>query len=206
MQPGTYNDSIFINCPFDQPYIPILRALVFAVYRCGFVPKSALAEDNALDNRLDKIERSIENCRYGVHDISRTELNNHNLPRFNMPFELGVFFSAKRYGNRIQKNKNALIFDIAKYRYLEFISDLNGVDIKDHNNDPLIAISKLRNWLSTSSGRKTIPGYNILVQEYNVFLNNLPQIVAKLGFDINDIPFNDYCLIVEEAIKQILAT
>jgi len=84
MQPGTYNDSIFINCPFDQPYIPILRALVFAIYRCGFVPKSALVEDNALDNRLDKIERSIENCRYGVHDISRTELNNHNLPRFNM--------------------------------------------------------------------------------------------------------------------------
>lgn len=204
MQPGTYNDSIFINCPFDQPYTPILHAIVFAIYRCGFVPKSALGEDNALDNRLDKIERAIENCRYGIHDISRTELNNHNLPRFNMPFELGIFFGAKRFGTKIQKNKNALIFDIERYRYLEFISDLNGVDIKDHNNDPLAAIRKLRNWLNTSSRRTTIPGYNTLVQEYNIFLNNLPQIVADLGLDINDIPFNDYCLIVEEAIRKIL--
>ena len=204
MQPATYNDAIFINCPFVDTYTPILRALVFAIYRCGFVPKSALAEDNALENRLDKIEKAIENCRYGIHDISRTELNEHNLPSFNMPFELGIFFGAKRFGNRIQKNKNALIFDIERYRYLEFISDLKGVDIKEHNNDPLIAIRKLRNWLYTSSRRTTIPGYNTIVQEYEVFINELPEIVNDLGLDINDIPFNDYCLIVEEAIRKIL--
>src|SRR6478736_4575886 len=121
MQPAGYNDSIFINCPFDTQYTPIPRAMIFAVYRCGFLPQTALSEDNALDNRLDKIERSIANCRYGIHDISRTEFNEHDLPRYNMPFELGIFFGAKYFGNKQQKNKNALIFDVERYRYLEYI-------------------------------------------------------------------------------------
>ena len=112
MQTARYNDSIFINCPFDEEYAPILRDIVFTVYRCGFLPITALGEDNALDNRLQKIEALIEKCRYGIHDISRTKLNDNNLPRFNMPFELGMFFGAKRFGNKIQKNKTALIFDV----------------------------------------------------------------------------------------------
>jgi hypothetical protein len=47
---------------------------------------------------LSKIEKLIEVSKYGIHDISRTELNAHNFPRFNMPFELGIFFGAKRHG------------------------------------------------------------------------------------------------------------
>jgi hypothetical protein len=94
------HDYVFINCPFDEEYAPILRAIVFCIYRCGFIPTTALNEDNALDNRLQKIERCIEKCRYGIHDISRTELNTNNLPRFNMPFELGMFFGAKRFGDK----------------------------------------------------------------------------------------------------------
>lgn len=205
MQTGTYNDSVFINCPFDEEYLVIFRALIFTVYRCGFLPQSALIEDNALDNRLDKIQRIIKNCRYGIHDISRTELNKNGLPSFNMPFELGIFFGAQLYGNRIQRNKNALIFDIKKYRYLEFISDLKGVDIKEHTNDPLLAIRKLRNWLHTSSERATIPGYNTIIRDYKIFTNELPELVEALGLDKDDIPFNDYCLIVEEAIREILS-
>jgi hypothetical protein len=86
-----YNDFIFINCPFDEEYIPLLHAIVFGIYRCGFVPQCAMGEDDGSDTRLDKIIRCIKNCRYGIHDISRIEVNVHNLPRFNMPFELGIF-------------------------------------------------------------------------------------------------------------------
>lgn len=205
MQAATYNDSVFINCSFGNDYTPIFRAIVFTVYRCGFLPQSALAEDNGLDNRLDKIERLIEDCRYGIHDISRTELNTHGLPSFNMPFELGFFFGAQRFGNKTQRTKNALIFDVEKYRYLEFISDLNGVDIKDHSNEPLKAIRKLRNWLNTSSGRTSLPGYNTIIQDYQTFTHDLPDITRAIGLDIDDIPFNDFCLIVEEAIRKILS-
>ena len=30
-----YQDSVFINCPFDEEYVPIFRAIVFIVAACG---------------------------------------------------------------------------------------------------------------------------------------------------------------------------
>jgi hypothetical protein len=200
-----YNNSVFINCPFDTAYSPILKALIFTIYRCGFSPVTALIEDNALENRLSKIENLIERCRYGIHDISRIEAGNTGLPRFNMPFELGIFFGAKRFGNKIQKEKNALIFDLERYRYQQFISDLNGVDIKAHDNNPSVAIRKVTDWLSTCSKRATIPGHKIIASEYAAFEKRLPVITDTLGLDINDIPFNNFCLISEEAIKEQLS-
>ncbi|HTI92179.1 MAG TPA: hypothetical protein VL727_16410 [Puia sp.] len=38
MKVAGYNDSVFINCPFDDEYVPILRAIIYTVYRCGFSP------------------------------------------------------------------------------------------------------------------------------------------------------------------------
>ena len=202
LRQATYDDSVFVNSPFDQQYARLLRAIVFTIYKCGFVPKSALGEDNALDNRLDKINRIIEECRYGIHDISRIELNKKRLPRFNMPFELGIFVGAKRFGDIVQKNKNALIFEKTKYLYQEYISDINGIDTKAHNNDPEIAIRNIRDWLKTASRRASIPGPAVIIKEYNKFQKNLPGILKPLGFKIDEIPFNDYCTIVEEALSM----
>jgi hypothetical protein len=61
---------------------------------------------------LDKICRIIRECPYSVHDISRTELDaGSGLPRFNMPFELGLVLGAKRFGGRALGRKKTLIFD-----------------------------------------------------------------------------------------------
>ena len=103
---GKFNDSIFINCPFDEDYSPLLRSIVFTVYRCGFLPITALGEDNGLENRLLKIQNCIENCRYGIHDISRTLLNENDLPRFNMPFELGI--SSEQKGLEINTKRQKM--------------------------------------------------------------------------------------------------
>ncbi len=62
--------------------------------------------------------------KYGIHDISRTELNSSGFPRFNKPFELGIFFGAKRFGYKDQKSKNALIFEKTKFTYQNYMSDL----------------------------------------------------------------------------------
>src|SRR5438876_5958145 len=121
-----YNDYIFVNCPFDEEYMLLLQAIIYSIYRCGFIPQCALGEDDASDTRIDKIIRCIENCKYGIHDISRIQLNVNGFPRFNMPFELGIFFGAKRFGIKEQKNKNALVFERTKYTYQQYISDLNG--------------------------------------------------------------------------------
>ena len=110
MKKPTYNDSVFINCPFDKKYQRMLRAMVFTVYRCGFYPITAMDEDNGLENRIDKITKLIRKCRYGIHDISRIELNINGYPRFNMPYELGIFYGARRFGDKLQKQKSHLFF------------------------------------------------------------------------------------------------
>jgi hypothetical protein len=99
----SYNDSVFINCPFDAEYNSLLHAIIYAVYRCGFFPKTALDEDDGTANRLEKIIRIIKGCRYGIHDLSRIEVNIAGYPRFNMPFELGIFFGARYLGEESQK-------------------------------------------------------------------------------------------------------
>lgn len=157
-----------------------------------------MEEDNGLQNRLHKILKIIEDCKYGIHDISRTQSNSGGYPRFNMPFELGLFYACMHYGKETQKKKNAVIFEAVKYSYQQSISDLNGVDTKDHNNDFKILIAKLRNWLATASKRRNIPGPDIIKNDFNAFEIQYPAILGKLGFQIDNVQFNDLCTIIED--------
>ena len=89
MAPADYSTSVFINCPFDNQYKALFEAVVFAVAECGFQPRCALEVEDASEVRIEKIFKIIAGCRYGIHDISRTEPDRTSgLPRFNMPFEL----------------------------------------------------------------------------------------------------------------------
>lgn len=182
----------------------MLRAAVFAVYCCGFYPKSALEEDNGADNRLDKIVRMIKDCRYGIHDISRVTLDSKTkLPRFNMPLELGLFLGAKRFGDKDQKKKTVVIFDSEDYRYQKFISDLNGIDPKSHNNDPVLLTRKIRNWLSTESDRIDIPTAHVLVTKFQKFEKDLTALLTTSGLDIDTMTFGDLCRLIETYLAPI---
>jgi hypothetical protein len=97
------SNHVFINCPFDNRYRPLFNAIVFAVYDLGFLARCSLEEDDAGDFRLSKIERIIEECQFGINDLSAVALDTvTNLPRFNMPLELGLFFGCRRFGPRCQ--------------------------------------------------------------------------------------------------------
>src|SRR5436309_3664590 len=110
--------AVFLNVPFDADYRPLFEALVFAVTDCAFVPRCALEASDGGHVRVEKIAHIITACNFGVHDISRTELDKKSrLPRFNMPFELGLFLGAKRFGTGRQKRKSTLILDRERYRF-----------------------------------------------------------------------------------------
>ena len=194
MQSTHYNDNVFINCPFDSAYKPLFDAIVFAVHDCGFVARCALEEGDASQVRIDKIYNIIEDCRYGIHDISRTELDEiSRLPRFNMPLELGIFLGAKRFGVEDQKRKKCLVMDKEQYRYQKFISDIAGQDIFVHNNTPKEIIRIVRDWLGTASGRRTIPGGGIIWGHYQDFLDDLPQLAQRFQLELADLEdFNNY--------------
>jgi hypothetical protein len=189
-------DDVFINCPFDRHYRPIFEALIFVTFACGFRPRSARELDDGSQTRIDKLYDLIGQCRYGVHDLSRTELDDTNsLPRFNMPLELGIFLGAKRYGNKPQKLKRCLILDVERYRYQKFISDLAGMDIEAHGAEPRRAAASLRDWLANVSRRKII-GTARLQKVHERFLADKPAIAERLGFDPNQVPCVDFEAIV----------
>ena len=96
MSERNYDVNVFINCPFDGQYKRLFEAVVFCVFDCGFRSRCALELTDSGRVRIDKIYEIVDDCRYGLHDISRTGLDNKTrLPRFNMPFELGVFLGSQ---------------------------------------------------------------------------------------------------------------
>ena len=198
-----YNDNVFINCPFDSDYKPLFEAMVFVIHDCGFVARCALEEEDASQVRIDKIYGIIEACRYGIHDISRTELDmNSGFPRFNMPLELGVFLGAKKFGIAEQKRKKCLVLDKEPYRYQQFISDIAGQDIQAHNNDAETIVKIVRNWLRNASERQTVPGGSIIWERYQTFLKDLSQTTEELRLDAEDLIFNDYASVIARWLER----
>ena len=191
-------DDVFINCPFDPDYAPFFQATVFAIFACGFRPRSAKELDDAGHTRYEKILRIIGECRFGIHDISRTQLDPvFNLPRFNMPFELGLFLAAKQFGGDDHSKKRALVVDVEPYRYQRFLSDLNGMDIMTHNGDPITLARVVRNWLANASRRRLIPDLAVFTLLQN-FLRELPKLAKIKGYDANDIPYVDFEYLVTD--------
>jgi len=185
-----YTGQVFINCPFDDKYIKLFRALVFTILDCGFVPRCSLEIDDATVFRLHGIVKLIEQCKYGIHDLSRVQLHSKSkLPRFNMPFELGIFYGAKTFGKRNQSKKTCIVLEKERYRYQKFISDLSGIDIAPHNNSIKKIIIAVRNWLVTSSRRTTIPDSNSIYSRYQKFQRAFKTACTYNGIDINAVPF-----------------
>src|SRR5271155_1893511 len=101
-----YDRQVFLNCPFDDDYYPLLRAAVFTIHACEFTARIALENTSSENVRLERLVQLIRECRLGIHDLSRVRLASPtDLPRFNMPFECGVFYGALRYGTTGQRRK-----------------------------------------------------------------------------------------------------
>jgi hypothetical protein len=194
-----YDENVFINCPFDGDYQPLFRALVFAVQFCGFVPRSALELDDGSEVRIGKIIRIIAESRYGVHDLSRTELDvASQLPRFNMPLELGLFLGAKYYGVGLHQAKAAIIFDREQYRYQAFCSDIAGQDVRAHNGGDAELIRAVRNELATWRPERFMPGGGAIYSQYRRFTRALPRMAAKTRLREHELNFNDLTRIIDE--------
>lgn len=204
LKPHDYDESVFINCPFDSAYEPLLQGLIFAVRHMGLVPKSALDPSDPGQPRFDKILALIENCKYSIHDISRTEIDrNHGLPRFNVPFELGLDLGCKRFGRLRQKQKTTLILDVDRYRYRTFISDIAGFDIEEHNGTIARVITVIRNWLRHASGDNfEAPSGATIYARYRAFQLYLPGACYDLNWDIDNLPFTDFSWAAFDWIKN----
>jgi hypothetical protein len=179
--------------------------MIFTIHDCGFIARCAFEIDDAGKNRLNKIEEIIADCKYGIHDLSRTELDKTSkLPRFNMPLELGLFLGAKQFGNKNNQEKICLVFDNDQYRYQKFISDISGQDIKAHNDETKILVSKTRDWLSNcrKNVKIIIPGGLMIYKRYKSFKRDLPMICSKLKLTEKELTFKDFTVILVSWLKD----
>lgn len=193
------NGDVFINCPFDSEYSPLFEAILFAVFCCNFRPRCAYEAGD--EDRLKRICEIIEECDYGIHDLSRTELNAENLPRFNMPLELGLFIGAKQFGGTRQKEKHYLTLDTEKYRYHKFISDLGGQDPKDHNNDPNQVIQKVRGWLNSHLKEESLLGATAIKNHYKDYLAQRNALLNTAKLTEHDIEYDDMIKVMEQWLE-----
>jgi hypothetical protein len=190
-----YDRNVFINCPFDDEYTPLFEAIVFTILACGLRATCARSRLNSSDVRLHKILEIIGDCRYSIHDLSRTELDRTSaLPRFNMPLELGIDLGCRAYG-RDYEQKSFLIFDRDRFRFHAYVSDIAGQDIAHHEGDPNRAIARVRDWLRSETGRPDIPGARAMQLKYAAFRSELPAICEQFNLDILALTFADFLFV-----------
>ena len=204
-RPANYDKNVFVNCPFDDPYKPLFNAIVFTVYDMGFRPRCTKDISNAGQPRFNKIQDLIENCKYSIHDISRTELDPVNgLPRFNMPLELGLDLGCRRYGSNYLQEKVILVLDVERYRFQRFISDIAGQDIVAHDGDVGRVITVVRDWLRLELDPRLVktPSGVAIYERYEAFRLLLPAVCDDLNWDSDNLPFSDFSWAVYDWITK----
>jgi hypothetical protein len=193
---------VFINCPFDNDYFPLLKPLLFTVIYIGLTPQISETTDSG-DFRLKKISRLMSESKYSIHDISRIEYAGPtSLPRFNMPFECGIDFGLKMSGREGYSDKRILILEREAYRYQKVMSDIAGNDIKAHQNKPEFIIKGVRDWFKANN--MDVPWYKEIWLAYNEFEYDYENILEGEGYDPTDISsltFSDIISFIKEWIE-----
>jgi hypothetical protein len=138
----------------------------------------------------------IAECRFGIHDISRTG------PRLNMPFELGLDIGCATYGNDKHRQKSRLILDTVKYRYQRFISDLNGHDPSIYDGTKHGIIKEIREWMQPHV--PIMPkGGNEIYKEYLAFCKAEPRLRREHKLDPGSkFSFNDYSFLIRTWLQE----
>lgn len=186
-----FEQSIFINCPFDKDFEPILQAVLFCIIYLGFEPRIATESNDSSAVRIQKIQAMIENSKYSIHDLSRCQARRKGEHfRLNMPFELGMDYGCRQFFGQGRDEKKLLILEEKQYRYQAAISDLAGCDIKAHGGRFESAIRHVRNWL-VSEASVEAPGASRIAGAYADFQEWYYEKQLAAGFsdeDIQDYP------------------
>lgn len=163
--PTPYQKSVFINCPFDKGYRPLIESLLFVLYFYDFEVKLSITQSSAHD-RLEEICKMIFDCKYTFHDLSRHKSKNKNeYARFNMPYEMGIDFGCYRFV-KSRKDKIIAMLDSKPHAYDQYLSDMSGRDIIYHKNNPEELLYVVTDWLGRNSddlfdSQKSIKGYYV---------------------------------------------
>ncbi|MDP3800953.1 hypothetical protein [Brevundimonas sp.] len=183
---GDYDQNVFVNCPFDLPYKPILNAIVFCIVHLGFNPRLASERVDSGEPRIEKIMDLIEASRFGVHDLSRSQSSKAGeLARHNMPLELGLDLGCRRYGPDHHRRKMHLVLEEKAFRHQASISDLSNSDPVIHRGKPKLALAAIRDFLEPHSAGD-VPGPTEIWDAFGDFQAQMYVELAARGFSKAD--------------------
>ncbi|MEM9583653.1 MAG: hypothetical protein AAGA08_11105 [Pseudomonadota bacterium] len=169
MADPNFETNVFINCPFDEEFAPLLEAALFCVVYFGFTPRLANERLENGENRLEKIVSLIDHSRYSIHDLSKCRaMAEGEFQRMNMPFEYGMDLGFRRIGKPHHKEKKHLIFEENPYDLKRALSDIAGQDVEFHRNNYELVIRKVRDFFRVEVGVDA-PGPARLVTDYITF-------------------------------------
>lgn len=182
-----FKDNVFVNCPFDDAYFPLLRPLLFCVIYVGLQPRIALEALDSGAPRFNKIVSLIQRSKYAIHDLSRLQSSSAGeYFRLNMPFELGLDVGCRLFRQGQAAGKRCLILEAEHYRYQAAISDLSNSDIAVHSNEPVKLVAEVRNWLNGEANLHA-PGPADVWARFNEFMADNYIALKARGFSDSDI-------------------
>jgi len=209
MRPGPhpgFSKNVFINCPFDSQYnSTLLKPILFTIAYLGFTPQIALQTADSGEQRINKILSLILKSRYSLHDLSRIRSRRRGeFFRLNIPFELGIDYGCRRAAAGYLRKKRFLVLGAKPYDYKRALSDLGGIDVKPHANDPEKAVIALRNWFVDTVNLRNVPSGSSIWEEFTDFHSDFHDQRKKDGFsrqDLNLMPVREYIAAIRHWLK-----
>ena len=105
-----FDTNVFINCPFDAEYNTLLKPLIYTIIYLDLEPQLSQTRSSAV-TRIEQIKKLIKESKFSIHDLSRSKpLHHDELPRFNMPYELGLDMGCCEYGGKKNWIRNSNSF------------------------------------------------------------------------------------------------
>ena len=188
MSISIFDTNVFVNCPYDDYFRPLLRPLLFTVLRAGLNPRLAAERLNSGETRFSKIVELVRESKYAIHDLSRIKAKRAGeYFRFNMPFELGLDVGCSCFGTGEQLSKRCLILEKEPYRYQIALSDLSNSDIAAHHDEPVRVVAAVRHWLVNDVGIN-LPGPSGLFDQFTQFMADNYDDLLSHGFNKTEIP------------------
>ncbi len=185
--------DVFLNVPFDTDYAPLFLALIAGLAALGRTPHCVLEVPSGGRNRLERVFRLMESCDASIHDLSRITLSGpHEVPRFNMPFELGMAYALAQ-----KASHDFFVLEEKPFRLQASLSDLNGHDPHIHDSTPGGALRCVLDCFGASSGVPPMSALEALARQLSKLALKLQREMRVTG------PFHPYIFrrIVTAAIR-----
>jgi hypothetical protein len=122
-----------------------------------------------------------------------------------MPLELGADLALRLKGSARQRTRRILVLEAEAHRYDQTLSDISGMDIDAHANDPKRIIRRVRDWLNAGRGEASpLPGSAAIGADYDAFQLIAPDVIGELRLDqLDDLSHVDFMYLVELALPLI---